>query len=461
MYGGISNAQSVILPRPSSASPPPPPLPPRPHTVQEAKPPSSPALNPSPPKEARKLPSVPQGAVIGTRISAIESQKSITPPLPVSSESIDEATSKTGPTTGRIPSTAPNDRAGASVTISEHARSVTGEAAPATFDSANRGSLPDRITPSPVPGSSQRSPNTPLSNAGPKEHREAPSERSGSPVIQESAQANKRAGAGSSIKIAEPRVKGRSPPPKFSSFIPRTQTTTTSSSWPRQQEPQSMAMRMAALALEQEADAARQRALATCRSDDSDDEDDGSESSSDAETDPKLIKIAPGPQDGTVRRSTGDHSIPDIQVNVVEPVVEGSHPTGPPSIKVSEDECITIAIPVPQINLPDDDDGDEGPQPDQPHVPPHSRRPSITISPTPSVRARVQMDPPAPEPPRFMSSASGSAGVISGSAAAVYGVGANLRCARCHEPIVGRIVSAMNQRWHPGCFKCVLCVSQT
>jgi hypothetical protein len=458
-YVEVSNAQSVNLPRPNSTSPPPPPLPPRPHVAQQGSFPSSPAFNPSPPKEARKLPSVPQGAIVGTRTSAIESLKSIAPPLPVSSETIDGTTSKSGPTTGRIPSPAPNGREEASVTISERPRGVTGEAAPAAFDSANGGSPPGRITPSPVPGSPQRYPNAPLSSVRLEERREAPLERSGSPVIQDSVQ---ESGAGSSVKAAEASVKTRSPPPKFSSFISRTKTTTASSSWPPQQEPQSMAMRMAALELEQEADAARQRTLATGRYDDSDDEDDESESSSEAETDRKLIKIASGPQDAAIRRSTGDYSIPDIQVNALEPMAEGSHPAEPPSIKVSQDECITIAIPVPQINLPDDDDGDDDPQPDQPHVkPPHSRRPSITISPTPSVHARVRMDRPAPEPPRFMSSAPGSAGVISGSAAAVYGVGTSLRCAGCREPIVGRIVSAMNQRWHPACFKCVLRVSRT
>ncbi|KAF9513816.1 hypothetical protein BS47DRAFT_1295829 [Hydnum rufescens UP504] len=35
--------------------------------------------------------------------------------------------------------------------------------------------------------------------------------------------------------------------------------------------------------------------------------------------------------------------------------------------------------------------------------------------------------------------------------------GPGLRCSGCREPIVGRIVSAMGQRWHPTCFKCVEC----
>ncbi|KAF8552092.1 LIM-domain-containing protein [Imleria badia] len=32
-----------------------------------------------------------------------------------------------------------------------------------------------------------------------------------------------------------------------------------------------------------------------------------------------------------------------------------------------------------------------------------------------------------------------------------------LSCGGCNGPIVGRIVSAMGQRWHPNCFKCTIC----
>lgn len=35
--------------------------------------------------------------------------------------------------------------------------------------------------------------------------------------------------------------------------------------------------------------------------------------------------------------------------------------------------------------------------------------------------------------------------------------GNGLSCAGCAGPIIGRIVSAMGQRWHPGCFRCSTC----
>jgi len=375
-------------------------------------------------------------------------------PQSVSSESIEGTAPTSGPITGAIASPNLNDRGSGMVTNPEHARGVTAEAAPTVFSPTSGGSLLDRKNPDSVPESTQRPPNAQQSNVLVKERRAASSERPRSPVVPESTQESERAGAPSSVKAVEPSISTRSPPPKFSSFISRAQTAPAGSSWPRRQEPQSMAMRMATLALEEEADAARQRTPY----DDSDDvNDDESESSCEAETDQKLIKTASGSLNELNQHPAGDYSIPDVQVSAPEPVAE--IPAKPPGITVSDDECITIAIPVPQINLPGDDDDDPGT--DQPSDKPvHSRRPSITISPTPSVHARVQMDRLPPDPPRFMSSAPGSAGVISGSAAALYGVGTSLRCAGCHEPIVGRIVSAMNQRWHPACFKCVPRVSR-
>jgi hypothetical protein len=35
--------------------------------------------------------------------------------------------------------------------------------------------------------------------------------------------------------------------------------------------------------------------------------------------------------------------------------------------------------------------------------------------------------------------------------------GNGLSCAGCCGPIIGRIVSAMGQRWHPECFRCSAC----
>ncbi|KAG2134855.1 hypothetical protein DEU56DRAFT_809042 [Suillus clintonianus] len=48
-----------------------------------------------------------------------------------------------------------------------------------------------------------------------------------------------------------------------------------------------------------------------------------------------------------------------------------------------------------------------------------------------------------------------SAGKISGVLSGMRGNG--LSCAGCGGPIIGRIVSAMGQRWHPGCFCCSAC----
>ncbi|KAG1720052.1 hypothetical protein EDB19DRAFT_1779580 [Suillus lakei] len=46
-------------------------------------------------------------------------------------------------------------------------------------------------------------------------------------------------------------------------------------------------------------------------------------------------------------------------------------------------------------------------------------------------------------------------GKISGVLRGMRGNG--LSCAGCGGPIIGRIVSAMGQRWHPGCFRCSAC----
>ena len=35
--------------------------------------------------------------------------------------------------------------------------------------------------------------------------------------------------------------------------------------------------------------------------------------------------------------------------------------------------------------------------------------------------------------------------------------GGGLACGGCGGPIVGRIVNAINVRWHPGCFRCCVC----
>ncbi|WVR04102.1 hypothetical protein IAU60_001101 [Kwoniella sp. DSM 27419] len=39
----------------------------------------------------------------------------------------------------------------------------------------------------------------------------------------------------------------------------------------------------------------------------------------------------------------------------------------------------------------------------------------------------------------------------------IYHAGSAILCAGCNNPIIGRIVNAMNQRWHPQCFGCAEC----
>lgn len=215
-----------------------------------------------------------------------------------------------------------------------------------------------------------------------------------------------------------------------------------------------MAMRMAALSLEEEADAHRKSnpLIHHNYSDEDDDEEDGSNDSfSEPDPDPEVETARDAPLASVAAGPSQQPSIspPRVEASSGVPVISDIRPPTPPKQSAHEHDTITISIPVPQINLPDEDDDDPAPPVHQQTL---SRRPSITISATPSAGAKVQMDRAAPEPPRMAPSTSGAA-VISGSAAALYGAGTSLRCAGCRDPIVGRIVSAMNQRWHPACFK--------
>jgi hypothetical protein len=92
-----------------------------------------------------------------------------------------------------------------------------------------------------------------------------------------------------------------------------------------------------------------------------------------------------------------------------------------PTIQVSSNEASGIAVPT--IRFPGDDGDDRA-------------------SPSPSFPT-IAVPTTAPR-----SSNSDSVRVTPGH---------GIFCASCEGVIIGRIVSAMNKRWHPDCFKCETC----
>jgi hypothetical protein len=90
-----------------------------------------------------------------------------------------------------------------------------------------------------------------------------------------------------------------------------------------------------------------------------------------------------------------------------------------------------------------------------------SRLPASRNTPAPS--QELKRDLPPPPGHNGLKGAGGqnngsngqSAGKISGVLSGMRGNG--LSCGGCGGPIIGRIVSAMGQRWHPGCFRCSVC----
>ncbi|KAG6890254.1 hypothetical protein C0992_002663 [Termitomyces sp. T32_za158] len=141
---------------------------------------------------------------------------------------------------------------------------------------------------------------------------------------------------------------------------------------------------------------------------------------------------------------TNVHRVPQISVQEVPQI----NVQGVPQINVQEVPQINIQG-VPQINVQD--------------------VPRFNVSDVPQINARdigqkpqqgskvkvyevpgISVSGPGGGPEPMYSSSSGS-----GSQVVTHRGG--LRCGGCGEGIVGRIVNAMKQRWHPGCFRCTVC----
>ncbi|KAG8991424.1 hypothetical protein FRB90_001351 [Tulasnella sp. 427] len=109
---------------------------------------------------------------------------------------------------------------------------------------------------------------------------------------------------------------------------------------------------------------------------------------------------------------------------------------------------------VPIINLPDEDE-EKSSTPTKPSV-------TITSPPMISVEVVDESTPTTPSRPSPSSNSSSATKAKTSTPATrsgpppIYRKG-SLRCAGCDLLIVGKIVSAMDRRWHPGCFKCSEC----
>ncbi|KAH6917953.1 LIM domain-containing protein [Coprinopsis sp. MPI-PUGE-AT-0042] len=123
-------------------------------------------------------------------------------------------------------------------------------------------------------------------------------------------------------------------------------------------------------------------------------------------------------------RSNASPSVPSIQINVDD--AASSRSDNPPIPTFSFDS-------VPSIN--------------EPSVPPQIvfEVPGVSVS-GPQFEDHHQQQPPRPP-----------TGADSRSNPSRAGRKGGLICAGCEGPIVGRIVAAMNMRWHPQCFRCNVC----
>ncbi|KAL1410120.1 hypothetical protein Q8F55_004123 [Vanrija albida] len=177
-------------------------------------------------------------------------------------------------------------------------------------------------------------------------------------------------------------------------------------------------------------------------------------------TQPPLISVngraPPSPVIPTI--SIGEErmpSPPSISVSSVPTVnVPSIVVPSPPAISISVPE---ISVNVPEINVGcDDDDRHSQHSHSRPASPgfSFSGLPTIAVSssssydesPTSSGPA-ISVSRPRPASPRGPAAAAPTR--IEASSA--------ILCAGCTQPIIGRIVRAMNHRWHPGCFKCGVC----
>ncbi|KAG9040611.1 hypothetical protein FS837_000409 [Tulasnella sp. UAMH 9824] len=134
------------------------------------------------------------------------------------------------------------------------------------------------------------------------------------------------------------------------------------------------------------------------------------------------------------------------------------HLPGPGTAGPSLLESRTDAPPsIPVIDFADDEE--EAPAPPVRSTP---RKPSVTITSAPTISVEVADDtaPTTPSGPSAVTSSAAngrpSAQPARSGPPPIYRKG-SLRCAGCDLLIVGKIVSAMDRRWHPACFKCSEC----
>ncbi|ORX36445.1 hypothetical protein BD324DRAFT_580570 [Kockovaella imperatae] len=110
-------------------------------------------------------------------------------------------------------------------------------------------------------------------------------------------------------------------------------------------------------------------------------------------------------------------------------------PTANPIASSQSPTVPAISIQIPIITLPDDD-------------PPSPGRTGVILSGLPVISVSTEHSDEEKSPL--------SQSIALDMPTRVHPTQAIL-CAGCRQPIIGRIVNAMKQRWHPGCFKCDEC----
>ena len=118
---------------------------------------------------------------------------------------------------------------------------------------------------------------------------------------------------------------------------------------------------------------------------------------------------------------------------------------GGPSIMVSGPDEVgptRIVVSAPQISISGPDNGSSSSR-SRPQT--RSKPPTTTQANGPSSRRPAPQSHPEPN------------GVITRLPVKRRGGGGGLVCGGCDGAIIGRIVSAMGVRWHPGCFRCTVC----
>ncbi|KIJ61632.1 hypothetical protein HYDPIDRAFT_115806 [Hydnomerulius pinastri MD-312] len=167
-----------------------------------------------------------------------------------------------------------------------------------------------------------------------------------------------------------------------------------------------------------------------------DDHGDEHDSSDDGGFGPSITVSGPGGGVPSISVSGSGSGAPSISVSSPEPPsisfsVSPPDPGPPPS-------SISFSVPSPPRNgSANGTFGSRHTQIQQPQPP--SSHPSKRILP--------------PPPSSFPNNGSNAARPPPGTPARKGG----LSCGGCNGPIIGRIVSAMNARWHPDCFRCMVC----